>query len=132
MGSGNIARDHTRHTVTITSGQSVSSEIALRGHVLVAIVTDAAWDAAKMTFQTPVYLDPLNPGTATWVDVYDDAGTEVTIAAASIPTGARRAIVNKTVLEQLAALTTFRIRSGDASAAVNQSATRTLTVITKG
>lgn len=132
MGSGNISRDLGRQTITISSGQPFSTEVLLRGHVLVAIVTDSAWDAAKMTFQTPVYLSASDPTAATWVDVYDDAGTEVTIAAASIPTAARRAIVNKAVLEQLATLAAFRIRSGDTGAPVNQTATRTLTIITKG
>lgn len=126
MGSGNIGRDHGRQSAIIANGAALSSAIVLNSHVLVGIITPAAWTAAAMTFQA------LGPDGVTWIDVYDDAGTEVTIPSASIPIAAARALVNKTVLEQLAALHTFRIRSGVTATPVNQLAERTITVLTKG
>jgi len=129
-GSGNMARESARQVAVIANGTALSSTINLHGHVLVALVTPAVWTAAAMTFQVPVY-DPVS-GAATWIDLYDDAGVEVTIASAAIPAAAARAFVNKAVLEQLAALHQFRIRSGVTATPVNQGAERQITVLTKG
>lgn len=127
MGSGNIGRDHQHQVALIANGAAVSTKIDLQRHVLVAIIMPAAWTAAGLTFQAPRYAAD---GSVTWINVHDDAGAEVEIVSANAPVD--RAIVNASILEKLAGLHEFRIRSGNAATPVNQAAERRIVVLTKG
>lgn len=118
-----IERLTSRAVATIASGQALSSEIDLEGSVISSLVLPSGWDAAALTFQA-------SADGATWGNVYDDAGTEVTVASTSVVAG--RVIVNKAVLEQLAGLRRIRLRSGTSAAPINQTASRTITVLLKG
>ena len=117
------ARLSSHAVAKITSGGSQSSVIDLRDYVISCIVLPAAWDAAALTF--------LASATAggTFAPVYDDAGTEVSIASANVVAG--RVIVNKAILEQLAGLRFVKIRSGVSATPVNQTADRSFTVMLK-
>jgi hypothetical protein len=124
VGGETRARRYAAHAVaTIPNGQSLSGAIDLSDYALAGLIIPAAWTAASITFVAAE-----SQGGA-YGPVYDDAGTEVTIASASVV--ASRVIVNKAVLEQLAALRWVKIRSGTASAAVNQGADRAIIVLLK-
>lgn len=124
MGARGIVRQVGKVVATIANGTALSDAVNLGGHVISAIHMPAAWTAAALTFQAS------DDGGTTWRDVYDDAGTEVTIASAAVV--ASRAIVNKTILEQLAGLTTVRLRSGVTATPVNQAAQRAIVLVLKG
>lgn len=109
-------------TATIANGTSDTGTIDLEGYVLSAIIMPAAWTLAALTFRA-VGAD------GTEYPVYDDAGTEVSITSANAVAG--RCIVNKTILEQLAALGRIQIRSGTDAGAVNQGADRVFTILLK-
>lgn len=117
-------RQMTTLAPTIANGAALSSSITMIGLVLAVLKLPAAWTAAALTFQASF------DGGTTWNDVYDDAGTEVTIASAAVV--ASRAIVNKTILEQLAGLPMIRLRSGTAGIPVNQAAERTFGIVLTG
>lgn len=112
--------------VTIANNAALSTAVRMAGNVIAAIHIPAAWTAAALTFQAS-----LDDG-VTWMDVYDDGGTELSIAAGSIPTASTRAIVNATILEKLAGLAMFRLRSGTSAVPVNQGAQRVITLVLKG
>lgn len=108
---------------TISSGGTVSTTIDMSRYVLAAIVMPSAWTTAAITF-----LAAARKGD-TFVPVYDDAGTEVTIpSTVALPD---RIIVNKAVLEQLAGLTYLRLRSGTNASPVSQAADRTIYLLVK-
>jgi hypothetical protein len=101
----------------IANGASLSGAVALGAGAPVAIATPAAWTAANLTFQGSV------DGT-TFLNLYDDAGTEVTVTAA-----VDRYIALSASL--FAGCRFLKIRSGTAGTPVNQGAARTLTVVTR-
>lgn len=128
LGHGSSSVGMTRQTevlsVTIPSGQAQSNAIDLIGNVLVALAMPAAWTAAALSFLGAPTFD------GTYLPVYDDAGTEVIVAQASVVAG--RVIVNSTVLEKLASLRFIKLRSGGVGAEVTQGADRVLTLLVKG
>lgn len=108
-----------RKTVTIASGTSLSGALNLGPMVtgIVAIEMPAAWTAANLTFQVST------DGT-TYVNLYNDGGTEATITAAASQTLSMRQ-------DMTAILSKFRwlkIRSGTSGTPVNQGADRSLAV----
>jgi hypothetical protein len=112
----------TTKTVVIANGATgLSGEVDLQGYKLAAIQMPAAWQAANLTF-----LGATESG-GTFQSVYDDSGTEVTVAAA-----ASRCIVIDAAAMSFAALRFLKFRSGTAATPVNQTADRTLTLILKG
>lgn len=111
MSSTSTMRGVQYHKATIASGASLSNAIQPQGLALFAIQMPSTWTAAAITFQGSY------DGT-TYGDVYDDGGTEVTIASANAV--ASRVIVNGSVLEKLAALPFVKIRSGTTGSPVNQ------------
>lgn len=110
----------TTKTVTIGSGASLSGEVDLEGYKLAAIIMPAAWTAANLTFQAS------DASAGTFADVYDDAGTEVSVTAA-----VSRAIGMDAAMPELAAFRFLKIRSGTTATPVAQGADRTLTLVLK-
>jgi hypothetical protein len=109
--------------VTILNGQSLSDAVSCDGGVIISLQVPAVWTNAALTFEGSV------DGT-TFGPVYDDAGVEVLIAAGSVI--ADRVIVNSTILEKLAGLRAFRLRSGSVGAPVAQAGDRIFRVVIKG
>ena len=117
------ARLSTQQVATIANGASQSDVLDLSDYAITSIQMPAAWTAAALTFLACA------TQIGTYLPVYDDAGTEVTIASAAAVVD--RVIVNKAVLEQLAGLRFVKIRSGVAATPVNQGAARALVVLLK-
>jgi hypothetical protein len=110
---------------TIANTASLSGNISLDGIVPVGLWTPAAWTAAAITFQMS------RDGGATWGDLFDEAGAEVTIPSAAIPTAAaRRFALNPRIFLASALL---RIRSGTTAGAgpVNQGGDRVITLVVR-
>lgn len=106
-------------TVTITSGTAVSGNLNMGAKVLSAIIIPAAWTAAALSFQTS------DDNGSTWYDVYDDGGTELTIASAAVVAG-RRISVDPSAY---AGIDCIRLRSGTTASPVNQGADRIITLV---
>lgn len=107
----------SRLTATISNGQAITASIYLRDQPLVAIQMPASWTAANLTFQGS------NDGT-TFFDVYNLDGDEYTVTAA-----ASRYIVLSPFEFQWARY--IKIRSGTTGTPVNQSADRTIVLVTR-
>lgn len=103
-------------TATIANGASLSDIVHLQQRRLFGIQMPAAWTAANLTFQGSY------DGT-TYNDLYDDAGTEVSVTAA-----ASRFIIMVTPAKFLG-IQRLKIRSGTTGVAVNQGAERLIRVI---
>lgn len=108
-------------TVTIPNGGALSNAISLGEKTLVGIIVSAAWTAAGLTFQAS------EDNGATWLNLTDSTGTEVSIAAAGILAGGRVSIDPTPYI----GVDMIRIRSGTNAAPVNQGAARVLTVIAR-
>lgn len=105
-------------TVTIASGTSLSPAVALGAQSILAIVIPAGWDAADLTFQASV-------DGVTYFNLHEAANdTEVTVQA-----GASRFIRLDPNL--FGGLPFVKLRSGTAGVPVNQTAARTLTLLTR-
>ena len=105
-------------TATIASGASLSGAVALPiGHVLAAIVMPATWTAAGITLQG-------SADNVTFQNVYVAAGTEHALTVAAATT-----VALDPVLYQ--AFPFLKIRSGTAGSPVNQTAARTITLISR-
>jgi hypothetical protein len=102
----------------IASGASLSGELILGEGRAAAIIMPAAWTAAGLTFQ-------VSTGDGTFVDLYDAAGTEYTVAAA-----ASRAVLLP--IADFLGFSRLRIRSGTSGAPVNQGDARTLKLVMVG
>lgn len=104
--------------VTIAANASLSNpSTPLNGYRVVGILTDAAWDAAKITFQ--VSLDGIN-----WFNLYDADG-EVVVSSI---TGAAAISME---LNALFGWQYVRVRSGIAATAVNQVDATVVTLVTR-
>ena len=104
-------------TVTIASGQSLSSSVQLNGGFVEGFYMPAGWDAAVVSFL-------VSETDANYVPLIDALGVEMQIAVA-----AGRAI--QLPLGSLHGWNWLQLRSGTSGAAVNQTANRTLTLITR-
>ena len=104
-------------TVTIASGASLSPEVALGEKTLVGIVMPAGWDAASLTFQA-------TPDDANFSELQDGAGNAVSF---TVSAGVFIA-VDPT---KWRGVTGIKVRSGTSGSPVNQTANRTLTLITR-
>lgn len=107
-----------RVPVTIANGVALSSIAAIEGADIVGVEMPAAWDAAPLTFQA-------SGDNTTFKDVFDDSGTELSIAAA-----ASRYVSLVTAIKQLRGVRFLKVRSGPTGAPVNQTAARQLWLIT--
>lgn len=102
----------------IANGAALSGAIDLGDRDrITAIQIPAAWTAAAITFAADV------DGTGTFQPVYDEAGTELTIASANV-VASRYVLLGATTFLCLTGL--IKIRSGTSAAPVNQGAARTL------
>lgn len=101
--------------VVIAGGASLSAAVDIDGSSLVGIVMPAAWTAANLTFQG-------SSDDSVFNNLYDDAGTEVTVTAAA----ARYIAVQPS---EFVGFDTLKIRSGTSGTAVTQAAARTITLI---
>jgi len=112
----------TTKTITILAGATgLSDVIDLDGYTIFALEMPATWIAANITLQA------CSTPTGTFRDVYDDAGSEVTIVAA-----ASRFIAVDSAMLKIAPLRYVKFRSGTTASPVNQTATRTITLQVKG
>lgn len=109
-------------TVTIANGASLSGAAVFVNGVtsLVGIVIPAAWTAAALTFQASA------DGT-TYGDLYNTAGTEVTIPSSAVAASRYIALDPS----DFAGIAYLKVRSGTSAAAVNQTADRTLTLVVR-
>ena len=98
---------------TILSGQALGAGIQVNGCHPVRLVMPAAWDAASITLQE-------SPDNATWQNLYDNNGGEITVQAAA----SRTIVIPPSLLPGLIYL---RLRSGTSGAPVNQTANRIVT-----
>lgn len=105
---------------TIAINASLSAEIDLgTSKVLCGIIMPAAWDAAGLTFQAAA------ASGGTFANLYDQYGTEKAMVAAAsryIPLDDPGFWLGVRYL---------KVRSGTAASAVNQTAARTITLVTK-
>lgn len=106
-------------TATITSGTSLSEAINTGDMKLAGIKMSGAWNAANLTFQGC----EIEGGT--YMDIYDDAGTELSVTAA-----ANHAIaLTDKVFEAVNAYKYIKIRSGTSSTPVSQTADREIILV---
>jgi hypothetical protein len=103
--------------VLIASGTSLSAAIALGQSTLVGIAMPAGWDAAALTFQVSV------DGGTTFLEMQSASAVISYTAAAS-----QYIAVDPTLWR---GVNTIKVRSGTSGVAVNQTADRTLTLVTK-
>lgn len=120
-GNLTIAGGNQSITATIANGESVSAEIDIMGYNLLAIQMPAAWTTANLTFQAS------SATGGTFNDVYDDAGSEVTVTAA-----VSRVISLDSVALKLAPMRYIKIRSGTTATPVAQGGARSLVILAKG
>lgn len=103
-------------SVTLAEASALTGAINLGGLRLFAIIMPADWTSANLTFQ-------MSPDAGnTWVNVMDQNGSEIVAVA-----GTSRCIVLDPT--QFAAFQHLRLRSGTASASVNQTASREVTLL---
>ena len=105
------------HTATIPADQSLSNVIAIPPtHTLIGLVMPDAWDTANLTFRG-------SWDNVSWGNLYDWGGDLVQVA-----TGPGRIIYLTDA--DLRAYPFLVLRSGTVQTPVNQTAARTLTLIT--
>ena len=97
-------------TATIADGQSLSGAVDLEGYTLTAIYMPDTWAAAAITFQSD---QPL-AAEGSYLDVYDDAGTEK-----SVTTAADRFVLLDPA--EFIGIRRLKVRSGTTGTPVNQS-----------
>lgn len=101
--------------VTIKSGESLSDGVNFYGERLTGLVMPAAWTTAGITFQGSI-------DGVTWCDLHNPDG-EIVLASPAASKMYALTISNYMPCKFI------RLRSGLASAAVNQLADRTITLI---
>lgn len=117
---------------TIPANMSLSGEVDLGGMSLVGIEVPASWAGTAITFQSKSNktedLDASgNNNSPVWKNVYDDAGTEV-----SVVVGQNQIHVVGTVTKAaIGALRFLRLRSGSAASPVNQNPGKDIRLICK-
>ncbi len=112
----------TTKTVTIAAGQSLSAAINLSAYKIMSIITPASiGGATSITFQASATEN------GTFVDVYDDAGTEVSVTVA-----ASRAIGLDATAAELASLGWVKFRTGTTASPTVQATEISLTLVLKG
>lgn len=110
--------DTATQTAAIVINSSLSAAVALGEKVAVGIVMPASWDAANLTFQGSA------DGGQSFSNVYDSTGNELTVTAAA----ARYIYLDPSAF---VGLNQIKVRSGTSASAVNQTAARTLTIVTR-
>lgn len=108
-------------TATIANGTALSDVLDMDTEFLAGMIVHAAWTAAAITFQG-------STDGANFFNVYDEGGTEVSIASASVVAD-RFISFSDTFMHKLRACQYLKLRSGTAATPVNQLAARTISVI---
>jgi len=109
-------------TTTIsTAATGLSSVVDLNGFSMFGLMVPSTWSAANITIQAA------DTAGGTFMDVYDDAGNEVSITAA-----ASRAVGCDSNALKIAPFRYVKFRSGVTATPVVQSTICTLKIITKG
>lgn len=101
--------------VTIASGASLSEAVDLKGHTLVGILMPGTWSTADLTLQA-------SDDGSTFGNVYDDAGTEMEIAAEA-------SIFIRLDPAKTAPFSHVKVRSGTSGTPANQGGDRVLTLV---
>ena len=109
--------DTVTQTAVIAQSASLSGAIAIGEKVAIGILMPAAWDAANLTFQASV--DGVN-----FSNVYDSSGNELTVTAAA----GRYIELDPSVF---VGINQIKLRSGTSGSPVNQTAARTLSILTR-
>jgi hypothetical protein len=117
LASDQAASGLTSVTATIANGASLSGAVSLAGAGLLRILMPAAWTAAALTFQ-------VSPDDGTYYDLYGDDGVEYSVTVAA----ARAVTLDVT---RFVGISFLKVRSGTASAAVNQGGSRALLLVTR-
>ncbi len=112
----------------IPANQSLSGMVDLGGFNLVALEMPEAWTGTAITFQAKAERSATSAeSTEDWDNVYDDAGTEVSVTVAS-----NRIVVIGTVTKAaIGALRFIRIRAGSAAAPNDQNPAKEIRLILK-
>ena len=116
--------------VVIPNNEAYTGEIDFGENVnFFAIEIPDSFSGDTISFQSKALraeqLD--SPAEEDWNDVYDDAGTEVTVTVA----GDRMVVIGTATKAAMRSLRYIRIRSGTAAAPVNQSPEREIKRVTK-
>jgi hypothetical protein len=104
--------------VTIANGTSLSAAVPIGDHVPVGIAMPSGWDAAGLTFQVSC------DGGTTWNELYDSGGNETTLTVAA----GRYIPLDPTTW---VGINHIKLRSGTSGVAVNQTADRALTLVSR-
>ncbi len=107
-----------RRRITIAAGTSQSDPFDVEGYVMFGLLMPTGWTAAKVSF-----LVATSTGT-TFLPVYDDTGLEVRVTV----TPNRAIAVVGAAADALTPWSIMKLRSGTATAAVNQATGREITV----
>jgi hypothetical protein len=103
--------------VTILNGQSVSNSVPLDYREWLGFVMPSGWTAAGITFQASI------DNGATWVDAYDENGSEITFTV-----GASRYVLFSQPVKFFGSKL-VRLRSGTSGTPVNQGADRVIRIL---
>lgn len=115
--------------VQIPANQALSGVIDLGANDAVAIEMPEAFSGTTITFQGKAnYSESSAPGAEDWDDVYDSAGTELTLTVAANRIVGLKADAAAT----LSAIRFIRLRAGTAAAPANQNPAREFRILTKG
>jgi hypothetical protein len=113
-----IGMDLTLQPVTIASGQSLSAVVSVGAQTVVGVVMPTGWDAADLTFQVS------SDGGTTFREMYNSQGNPVQYQViANVQTSIDPSV--------WMGVHTIKVRSGTLAVPVNQTASRTLTFITR-
>ena len=108
---------------SIANGESQSGAIPIGGRTYVAITVSPQWTAAALTFLAS------NEEGGTFLPVYKEDGTELTIASANVVVS--RNIGLGALMQYLSPFKFIKLRSGTAATPVNQAAARPFLIHTK-
>ena len=112
-----VAVSWNRVAVTISNGTSLSPAVPLGDWTMCGIAMPAGWDAASLSFQVSV------DGGSTWLEMQDGA------SAYSLTAAAGQYIAFEPF--KWTGVNHVKVRSGTSGSAVNQTADRALTLITR-
>ena len=107
-------------TLTIPAGQSASDALDTADMIPLGVITPGAWTEAALSFQ-------VSADGSTWIPLYDQYGSEVSIPSSAIPTGAARAF--SIALANVAAWRFIRLVSGTNATPVSPAASRSIVLL---
>lgn len=118
-----IASPRQSATASISSGTALSNSIDLEGYRISALRLSAGWvGTAPMTFQG-------SHDNSSFLDLYDDAGAELSIASGSLSSAAHAVALGEKLQLGLGAHRYVKFRSGPSAAVVNTTAVISITAV---